>query len=315
MFEDQSTALAPADAETVGPAPGDDPAAARLARCARTGRRQAQRRDRRDARGQGRCVGRRRREPRSRVKAKDGDAAGAAAIANTVAATYLAAPPRRRPPALREGASGSRPGPRAPAHEPAGRRTRSPPCASGSASSASARSSGTDELQVAEAARPPERPESPRPLQNTVLAVFAALFLAVLAALGARLHGAARRRPAAVRRPDRPRAARVLPGRAPAPPRRRGGGGLPGARRRGAAELSESRRVVLVTGAHAGPERAAVVAGLGRALTGSGVPTLLVSADLRHAALHEELDVPPGPGRRRGARPARARSRRERQRR
>jgi Mrp family chromosome partitioning ATPase len=53
---------------------------------------------------------------------------------------------------------------------------------------------------------------------------------------------------------------------------------------------------VLVTGAQADSERAAVVAGLGRALTGSGVPTLLVSADLRHARLHEELEVPRGPG-------------------
>ena len=61
-------------------------------------------------------------------------------------------------------------------------------------------------------------------------------------------------------------------------------------------ELSESRRVVVVTSAHAGDERAPVVAGLGRALTGSGVPTLLVSADLRHPMLHKELDVPPGPG-------------------
>ena len=61
-------------------------------------------------------------------------------------------------------------------------------------------------------------------------------------------------------------------------------------------QLSESRRVVVVTSAHAGDERAPVVAGLGRALTGSGVPTLLVSADLRHPMLHKELDVPPGPG-------------------
>ena len=61
-------------------------------------------------------------------------------------------------------------------------------------------------------------------------------------------------------------------------------------------QLSESRRIVVVTSAHAGDERAPVVAGLGRALTGSGVPTLLVSADLRHPMLHKELDVPPGPG-------------------
>lgn len=229
------------------------------------------------------------------VKAEDGDAAGAAAIANTVAATYLErrqAGDRRRFAKARQDlgqalerlrATGGAP------EEIAAVRERLSELSISEVAE-------TDELTVGEAARPPERAESPRPLQNTVLAAIAALFLAVLAALA---------RDFMAPRISGPRQFAGLTGLAPLAV-------LPAARRRRRAaeaeeayqalaaavrlELTESRRIVLVTGAQAGPERAAVVAGLGRALTGSGAPTLLVSADLRHAALHEELDVPPGPG-------------------
>jgi Mrp family chromosome partitioning ATPase len=229
------------------------------------------------------------------LRAKDGDAVSAAAIANGVVATYLdrrrAAERTRFAKARQElvaaldrlrRTGGS-------ADEIAALRDRL------SALSVSD-VTGTDELQVAERARPPRRAESPRPLQNTILAALAALFLAVLAALA---------RDFMAPRVAGPRQFAGLTGLSPLAV-------LPAARRRrrvaeaeeayqalAAAvrlQLSESRRVVMVTGPHAGSERAAVVAGLGRALTGSGVPTLLVSADLRHAKLHEELDVPPGPG-------------------
>ena len=228
------------------------------------------------------------------IKAKDGDATGAAAIANTVAATYVA----RRRTADRQRFAKARVD-----LEQALDRLRKTGASQDEITAVQDRLSelsvsevsGNDELQVAVAARPPERPESPRPLQNTVLALFAALFLAVLAAVG---------RDFMAPRVAGPRQFASLTGLAPLVV-------LPGTRRRRGAEaeeayqalaaavrleLSESRRVVLVTGAQADSERAAVVAGLGRALTGSGVPALLVSADLRHAALHEELEVPRGPG-------------------
>jgi polysaccharide biosynthesis transport protein len=229
------------------------------------------------------------------IKAKDGDATGAAAIANTVAATYV----ERRRAADRQRFAKARVD-----LEQALDRLRKAGASQDEITAVQDRLSelsvsevsGSDELQIAVAARPPERPESPRPLQNTVLALFAALFLAVLAAVG---------RDFMAPRVAGPRQFAGLTGLAPLVV-------LPGTRRRrrGAEaeeayqalaaavrlELSESRRVVLVTGAQADSERAAVVAGLGRALTGSGVPALLVSADLRHAALHEELQVPRGPG-------------------
>jgi capsular polysaccharide biosynthesis protein len=229
------------------------------------------------------------------VKAKDDDPDGAAAIANTVAGAFLAR--RRAADKVRFDKA---------------RQDLTQALAQLRSSGASQdeitavrdrlsqisvdQASGTDELTVAEAAHPPVRPESPRPLQNTVLALLASLFLALLAALG---------RDFMAPRVSGPRQFASLTGLPPLAV-------LPRARRRrrraeaeeayqalAAAvrlQLTESRRVVLVTGAHADAERAAVVAGLGRALTGSGVPTLLVSADLRHAALHEELGVPPGPG-------------------
>ena len=229
------------------------------------------------------------------VKAKDGDAKGAANIANTVAATYL----ERRREADRQRFAKAR----VDLEQALARLQRTGASQDEIAAVRERLSelsvtevSGTEELQVADAARPPKAPESPRPLQNTVLAGFAALFLAVLAAIA---------RDFMAPRVSGPRQFAGLTGLAPLAV-------LPGTRRRrrqaeaeeayqalAAAvrlQLSESRRVVLVTGAHADAERAAVVAGLGRALTGSGVPTLLVSADLRHAALHDELEVPPGPG-------------------
>jgi capsular polysaccharide biosynthesis protein len=229
------------------------------------------------------------------IKAKDGDPKGAARIANTVAATYLE---RRRDADRRRFAN---------ARLELGQALERLQAAGASQAEITAvrnrlsqlsvdEASGTDELQVAEAARPPKAPESPRPLQNTILAGLAALFLAVLAAIA---------RDFMAPRVTGPRQFASLTGLSPLAV-------LPGTRRRrrraeaeeadqalAAAvrvQLSESRRVVLVTGAHADSERAAVVAGLGRALTGSGVPALLVSADLRHAKLHEELGVPAGPG-------------------
>jgi Mrp family chromosome partitioning ATPase len=229
------------------------------------------------------------------VKATDGDAAGAAAIANGVAGAFLArrrATERQRLAKTRQdlelALTGLRQS-RASTDEIRAVRER--------LSELSLTEATADELQVAESARPAKHADSPRPVQNTILAAFAALFLAVLAALG---------RDFMAPRVTGARQFEGLTGLTPLAV-------LPAARQRRrrqsqAAEayqvlaasvrlqLSPSRRVVIITSAHAGDERAPVVAGLGRALTGSGVPTLLVSADLRHPMLHKELQVPAGPG-------------------
>jgi Mrp family chromosome partitioning ATPase len=229
------------------------------------------------------------------VKATDGDAAGAAANANGVAAAFIA---RRRAAERRQLAKTRQDLELA--------LTRRQASGAGAAELRALRDRigelsltevTADDLQVGESARPPTSADSPRPIQNTIFAAFAALFLAVLAALA---------RDFMAPRVTGPRQFEGLTGLTPLAV-------LPSAKRRRrrqsqAAEtyqvlaasvrlqLSESRRVVVVTSAHADDERAPVVAGLGRALTGSGVPTLLVSADLRHPTLHKELDVPAGPG-------------------
>ena len=132
------------------------------------------------------------------IKAKDSDANGAAAIANTVAATYV----ERRRAADRQRFAKARVD-----LEQALDRLRkaggSPdeirPCRTGCSELSVSEVSGNGELQVAVAARPPERPESPRPLQNTVLAAVRRALPRRARRGRARLHGASRRRPAAVR--------------------------------------------------------------------------------------------------------------------
>ena len=155
---------------------------------------------------------------------------------------------------------------------------------------------GGDELRLAEAARPPESAAAPRPLQSTIFALFASIFIAVLAALGRDLVSP---------RLAGPRQLTALTGLSPLVV-------MPSGRRRGRAaradeayqalaasvrlQLSESQRVVVVTSPHVDAGRAEVSVGLGRALSSSGVPTLLASADLRHPMIHEKLGVPQAPG-------------------
>ena len=152
------------------------------------------------------------------------------------------------------------------------------------------------ELRLAEAARPPESAAAPRPLQSTLFALFASIFIAVLVALGRDLVSP---------RLAGPRQLTALTGLTPLVV-------MPAGRRRGRAarsdeayqalaasvrlELSDSQRIVVVTSPHVDPGRAEVGVGLGRALSSSGVPTLLASADLRRPMIHEELGVPQAPG-------------------
>ena len=155
-----------------------------------------------------------------------------------------------------------------------------------------------EDLRTAESARAPGGPDAPKPLQNTIFAFAAAVFLAVLAALGRDLLSP---------RVTGLRQLEALTGLAPLAvipggSRRRVRSGAPAAEAYQALaaslrlRLSEDQRTVVVTGAYQGDDRATVVLGLGRALAASGVPTLLVSADLRQPALHEQLGVPQAPG-------------------
>jgi polysaccharide biosynthesis transport protein len=230
-----------------------------------------------------------------RIKGSDNEAAGAAAIANTVARTFVAdqrtdaarnaAAERRDLEALlaqlqRNGAS---------ATEIRAVRDRL-------AQLSISQVGEGDELGIAELARPPESAASPRPVQSTIFALFAAIFIAVLAALGRDLISP---------RLTGPRQLTALTGLTPLVV-------MPHGRRRGRAaqaaeayqslaasvrlQLSDSQRIVVVTSPHVDGARAEVTVGLGRALSASGVPTLLVSADLRRPMMHEQLGVPQAPG-------------------
>jgi capsular polysaccharide biosynthesis protein len=229
------------------------------------------------------------------VKATDESAAGAAEIANAVAATFLTRQrnaERRRlartSASLREAIvrlSGTR-GARS---EIEAIRTRL------SELSVSQASAGS-ELQLADAARPPTSPDSPRPVRNTVFAFFAGLFIAVLVAV--------------VRERITPRVAgpRELSELSGLPvltriAHARGGRfsrheGLGVAKRESfqmlsalvGLELGPGRHTLLVTSALPDEGRAEVAAGLGRALALSGERTLIVRADMRRRSDDDEPD-------------------------
>jgi Mrp family chromosome partitioning ATPase len=229
------------------------------------------------------------------VKAKDGDPRGAAAIANQVTRTFLA---------VRRVAEGERFADARRALELALERARASRASADEVQALRDRLSELnvtavatgDELQVGQAARAPEAPDSPRPVQNTVIALFAASFIAVLAALV---------RDRLAPRVQNPRELTALTGLTPLVV-------LPATRTRHRlaqtleayqalaaslrVQLSESQRVVLITGPVGSEDRAGVVLGLGRALATTDVPALLVSADLRRPGLHKQLDIPQAPG-------------------
>jgi len=229
------------------------------------------------------------------LTASDNDADGAAAIANTVADTFADerrgderrrfAEARREFQAALDRLGGSQDS----AVEAAAIRQRL-------SELSVAELAASDELEVAEAARPPDAPSSPLPVQNTLFALFASTFIAILAVLG---------REALAPRLSGARELGRLTGLVPLvvlpTPRLR-------PRPRQAAEAyqtlaadvrlqhSDERRVILVTSAHREEERSTVAEGLARALSDGGVPTLLVAADLRQSRLHERLGVPQAPG-------------------
>jgi Mrp family chromosome partitioning ATPase len=229
------------------------------------------------------------------VKAEDSDPNGAARIANQVARTFLAlrqvVENRRFADARRavELALGRARASRASADEVQALRDRL------SELNVTALARG-DELQIGQGAIAPEAPDSPRPLQNTLIALVAALIIAVLAAL---------LRDFLAPRVQNPRELTALTGLTPLVV-------MPATGRRHRlhqtleayqalaaslrVQLSDSQRIVLVTSPTGNEDRAAVTYGLGRALAISDVPTLLVSADLRRPGLHKHLDIPQAPG-------------------
>jgi Mrp family chromosome partitioning ATPase len=164
--------------------------------------------------------------------------------------------------------------------------------------SVSAANAGS-ELQLADSARPPSAASSPRPVRNAAFAFIAALFIAVLVALG------------------RERVApRVVEGRE----LERLSGfpivtEIPQAGRRDAAAASSEREaydvlaaivaaqlppknqhVLLVTSAFPDRGKARVTAGLSRALAQAGETALVVDADLRRPSLEQLFGMERAPG-------------------
>lgn len=158
-----------------------------------------------------------------------------------------------------------------------------------------------NQLQLVDAARPPSAPVSPRPLQNAVFALVAALFIAVLAALArerlaprvaearelerlsgypilaeiGRAHGRFRDPEAALRERDAYDALSAAV-TAQLPPRQ--------------------QQVLLVTSAFADEWKPRVTAGLSRALAQGGETALVIDADLRRPALERLFGLEPASG-------------------
>ena len=156
------------------------------------------------------------------------------------------------------------------------------------------------ELQLAQSARAPSDPSSPKPVRNTVFALFASLFLGALIAL-ARGQLAPR-----ISGPRELTRLMGLPMLGAVPRSRFRSGRSPTGREREAYQALQAavqlrmrgqrQHVVLVTSAVGEQGKAEVTAQLGRGLAQTGEKTLLVSADLRRPLLDKVLRVEPAPG-------------------
>jgi Mrp family chromosome partitioning ATPase len=226
------------------------------------------------------------------VTATDGKALQAAAIANTVARTFLGydlAQAQERLARERTQLAHALDRSQNPAERAALRQRLNELSVSGAASES--------DLSLAEPARAPAQPSSPRPLRNAVFAFFGAIFLAILAALALgqlapRLTGV--RELAAVTRAP---IVAVLPARMG---RRRQHGLAKSAYRELrsslALQLPTALKIVAVAGDLPGSPAAPVAAALARTLVDDGSRTLVVSADLRRPGLHELIGVDRAPG-------------------
>jgi len=160
------------------------------------------------------------------------------------------------------------------------------------------------DLRIAQRASIPRERTSPKPLRNSIIALFLGLFLGVLIALARdqlvpRVSGARE----LSRLLDLPMLAAI-----PYVRRRlgRGRGVLTGAEYESYQTLGASIRfslpaeegphVLLITSGLHAEGKSTVTARLGRALAQAGHPTLLVSADLRWPTLHDIMGVDEEPG-------------------
>jgi capsular exopolysaccharide synthesis family protein len=158
------------------------------------------------------------------------------------------------------------------------------------------------ELQLVEPAAPPEDSVSPRPVRNTLIALFVGVFLAILLILAREQLSP---RLSSARELGRLLGLPVLVG---VPWARRWFG-----RNRAKEEMESEayqtlqalvsfqlpptqQRTLLVTGAVPDEGKTRVAAGLARALARAGHKTLIVSADLRWPTLHEQFGVRSTPG-------------------
>jgi capsular polysaccharide biosynthesis protein/Mrp family chromosome partitioning ATPase len=227
------------------------------------------------------------------ITADDGDPKGAAAIANAVALSFLEmqrAQERRAVDRARAQLTGTLEqlrGTPGSADEVRAIRDRL------NALSVSKATIGTD-LRLAQAAVVPDSPVSPQPVKNTVFAFFAAIFVAVLAALGIgqlvpRLSGA--------RQLSRILGVPVL-GAVPNPRTRRVSGDVPvpedafGALHATLeAQLTPADNIVLLASGFAGEGTSSVAAGLAQALARGRNRTLLVSANLGEGQSHDSAEL------------------------
>jgi capsular exopolysaccharide synthesis family protein len=163
--------------------------------------------------------------------------------------------------------------------------------------------SGTSSLQLAEAAEAPSSPSSPRPIRNAAFAFFASIFIAALVVLA---RAQLRPRVSGSRELSR---LLDLPVMVEVPFVRRRFGYSPNtlsaveyeAYQTLQASLrmqlpSDRQRTVLITSALHGEGKTEVTAALGLVLAQAGQRTWLVSADMRWPRLHELFDVAQTPG-------------------
>ena len=167
-----------------------------------------------------------------------------------------------------------------------------------------AASAGSD-LQLAEQALPPTDPASPRPLRNAVLAFFAALFIAILVSLGRDqlrpVIGSPRELSGMFGRPVLT-SVPYMPGRfsrsrrAVAAIAHEAFENLRSAVQITMPPRQDRGQVIMVTSAVHAEGKTTVVSRLGRGLARAGHRTLIISADLRWPGLHEQLGLPLTPG-------------------
>jgi tyrosine-protein kinase len=238
------------------------------------------------------------------LSATDGTAKGAASIANTVAATFLA----QQHEAQQQRLNRARATLREALAELDGRRG-----LQAETERATIRERLTDlnvsaagsssELSLAEAAQPPDVPFSPRPIRNGVFAFFAAFFIAALVVLA---RAQLKPRVGSAREMGR---LLELPVLAEVPYVRRPLGHRPQTLSSAEYEAYQTlqaalrrrlpptgQRTVLVTSALHGEGKTEVTAALGLVLSQARHRTWLVSADMRWPKLHELFDVDQTPG-------------------